>query len=101
MDRRTMFPTATSEASMKKIILLGSLDDARDEGLDTLVRHEDDTLPGDNSPEPGHDTLVKAAGALGLDDLRRATVKNEIKRRREERIESDNMCRRSSFFAPA
>lgn len=49
--------------------LLGSLHDPRDEGLDALVRHEDDSLSGDNSPQPGHHTLVQALRALGLDDL--------------------------------
>lgn len=57
-----MFPSQLTE-------LLGSFDDPGDEGLDALVRHEDDALPGDNSAQPGNDTPVQALEALGLDDL--------------------------------
>ena len=49
--------------------LLGHFDYPGDERLNTLVRHEDDPLSGDNSAQPGHDTLVQALNALGLDDL--------------------------------
>lgn len=45
------------------------LDQARHHRLDALVRHEDDTLSRDNSPQPGYDPLVKSGDALALYDL--------------------------------
>ena len=47
------------------------LDQARHHRLDALVRHEDDTLSRDNSPQPGYDPLVKSGDALALNDLGR------------------------------
>lgn len=49
--------------------LLGSLNDPGDEGLNALVRHEDDALPGNDSSQPRHDTPVQALRALARDNL--------------------------------
>lgn len=52
-----------------RFLFLGPLDYLRNERLDSLVGHEDDSLPGDNSSQPGHDPLVEALYALVLDNL--------------------------------
>lgn len=49
--------------------LLGPLDDPGHDGLNALVRHKDDALSRNDSPQPRNDTPVQTLHALARDDL--------------------------------